>query len=243
MRRILIGGLPAFVAGALGMASCPVSPTTPDVPPTITGAAVSGTLVQGRATTITASATVVDTDGTVVGVTVDLSAIGGQQAQPLTLGQNNLWSFSGTVTPPAAGQQAVIFLATDNAGLTSTATVTVTVATPAGGTTPPIITNAAVTGTLTVNQTSTVTVSATVSSVSSTITAVAADLTAIGGFSATPMVQTTNNVWTFSGPVNPSAAGTQSVVITAADSLGNTSTAAPTIVVNNSFITSPIPPT
>lgn len=239
MRRVPIGTLSILTASALSIAGCP-GPSGINFPPTITGAAVNGTLVQGQAAAVIVSATAVDTDGTVAAVTANLAAIGGQQAQPLTLGQNNIWTFTGTVTPPASGQQPVVFTATDSLGATSQTTVTVTVAGPTGGTTPPVITNAVVTGTLTINQTSSVTVAATVVPVNGTVAAVAADLSPIGGFPATPLVQTAGNIWSFTGLVTPPTTGTQIVTIAATDSLGNVSTAQVTIVVNSSTIASPI---
>lgn len=249
-RLLLLIAVLIVLPGTLGLAGCPRSPATQPstgTAPSITGQTVTGTLVQGQPGTITASATVASAgvtsaSGFIVSVTADLSAIGGPAAQPLALSQNNLWTFTGSVTPPSGGQQTVTFLATDSAGLTSQATAAVTV-TGTGTSTPPTITNASATTPLTVSQSNSVTVTATVTSTSATISAVTADLTAVGGFVGTPLQpQASTDIWTFTTVVVPTTIGTQNIIITAVDSLGTTATAIAPVVVAGSFIPSPVPP-
>ncbi len=242
--RFAAAGLIATSVWALGVAGCPSGGVTPiDTPPSITAPAVTGTLSQGQPGTVTVSATAVDIDGTVVSVTADLSGIGGQPTQPLTLGTNNVWSFTGTVTPPSGGGQVVTFTATDDGGQTAEASTTITVTGSGGSSALPVITNLVVTGSLTVQQPGTIAVSASVVAVNATITQVLADLSPVGGFPSTPLVQQTGNVWSFSGLVTPLVSGTQIIAVEATDSFGNTSTASTTIVVNTSFVVTQAPVT
>lgn len=231
LRFVLLGSVSLSIAQIIG--GCPPgTPSTPstNVAPTITGAGVSGTLTQGQPSTVRVQATVTDPTG-VASVNADLARVGGSQSQPLTLGQSNLWSFSGVVTPPSNGEQRVIITAADTAGLASQATVTVNVATSQPAHTPPQITNPSATGTLIVNLPGEITVSATVIPTEGTLASVIADLSQVNGFTDIRLVQTTGNVWTISVVVVPTFSGTRTITIEAMDSFGDTSTATTTIVV------------
>lgn len=224
--RLLIGILLIVPLGILGQVCLPYNPApTPaptNTPPTITGVGVNGTLVQGQPGGVEIQATVSD-DGTVESVTANLIRIGGSQAQPMVLGQNELWTFTGTVTPPNSGQQRVTVLATDDKGLSSQSTASVNVAATQPTQTGPQITSPSVTGTLVAGEPGTVTVTANVTAASgTTLSSVLADLSQIGGFADTPLIATTTSRFSFSGLVTPLNNGTQNVTIEATDNLGTT---------------------
>jgi hypothetical protein len=102
------------------------------VPPVITNPTAIGSFVAGFVSQLVASVTVTDVQGTVQGVTVDLTEIGGLPDQPLQqTGQDpSLWVFSGPVTPPDTGTFVIIFSATDNLGGVGTASTVVAVNAP-----------------------------------------------------------------------------------------------------------------
>jgi hypothetical protein len=108
-------------------------PPPPNSSPTIANPSVSGALTAGQAGTVAVSCTATDTDGTVQSVTADLSGIGGANAQPLTKGSSDQWSWSGPVTPATSGSKTATFTATDDKGATGTGLASVTVASPGTG--------------------------------------------------------------------------------------------------------------
>jgi hypothetical protein len=234
VKNALFAALLAPIAQVIG--NCPIGPTpvppATTTPPTITGAGVSGDLVQDQPGTVHVQATVTSSTG-VASVIADLIRVGGSQTQPLSLTQNDLWSFVGTVTPPANGEQRVTITAADTAGLATQTTATVNVASSQPFREPPKITNPAATGTLTVNLAGSITVSATVIPINGTLASVIADLSEVNGFSDTPMILTTGNVWTISVVVVPTFSGTRTITIEAKDSFGDTSSATTTIVVSS----------
>lgn len=89
-------------------------------PPVITEPNAEGVLTRWESGTITVWCIATDTDGAVESVSVDLSAVGGPNAQPLTRGDDNRWSWSGWVTPPSSGVKTITFTATDDKGSTGT---------------------------------------------------------------------------------------------------------------------------
>ncbi len=94
--------------------------------PTVSGATAAGTLILNVPGSVTVSCTAADVDGTVQAVAADLSGIGGSATQVLAFA-NGQWTWTGSVTPAAAGSRTVTFTATDNGGLTGTATATINV--------------------------------------------------------------------------------------------------------------------
>jgi formylglycine-generating enzyme required for sulfatase activity len=94
-------------------------------PATITSATVLGTLVQGQAGSVVIACT---TDADTESVVVDLSALGGAAAQALARTSGNQWSWTGQVTPPTFGVQAVTLTAAGASGDPGTAQTSLTVA-------------------------------------------------------------------------------------------------------------------
>ncbi len=236
-RHLFIGGLLIGLGCVTGQ-QCPTPPTPapPDVPPAITGLGVNGTLIQDQASDVEVQATVTDEDG-VAAVTANLLRIGGSQAQPLVLGDNNLWTFNGTVTPPNSGQQRVTVLATDETGSSSQAVASINVATSQPTQEGPLVSNPEIVGTLKVALASTIQVTTTVTpQTGTTIVSVVADLSAIGGPSNAQMVPTGTGAYFFSGPVIPSQSGVQSVSVEATDNLGNATAASTTVLVQTGGI-------
>lgn len=193
-------------------------------PPQITDPIVEGPLAQGQSATVTVSATVKDPDGTVMSVTVDLTPLGGQPARSMEKGDNDIWSWKGTVTPPKIGKMELTITATDAQGATATATVAATVVDPG---TLPQITNLAANSTLTLNKENTVSLTVSVTDTTDAIQEVSADLSQIGGSATQALTQSTGDQWTFSGTVTPTVEGVRTITFIATDKAGgmNTSTA------------------
>ena len=98
-----------------------VTVNPPEISPlTVTNCSVTGSLSQNQTGTVTVSCTATDTDGEVQSVTVDLSPIGGSDAQPLAKGSGDIWSWSGKVTPASEGLKKIPFTAKDNKNRTTT---------------------------------------------------------------------------------------------------------------------------
>jgi hypothetical protein len=102
-----------------------------NLPPQLTNAVASGSLVANFVSQVTVSVQATDPDGSIAGVTADLSQIGGSNNQLLTQSITNtaVWSFTGQLVPPSTGTQTILFEATDNQGATGTATTMILVGT------------------------------------------------------------------------------------------------------------------
>ena len=111
------------VDGRIARAQMTLSIT--QIAPLVSNVTVSGFLQAGLTSPITVSCQAVD-DGTVAGVTADLSAIGGPASATLSYLATQ-WFWSGPVTPSNAGNKTVTITATDNDGVPGSASVTVLV--------------------------------------------------------------------------------------------------------------------
>ncbi len=85
---------------------------------------------------------------------------------------------------------------------------------------PPVISNATTSGTLRPGQSTQITVSCVVTDADGYVTSVTADLTSLGGVTAQPLVQGTNNVWSWTGGARPGTAGSKNIRLTAMDQQG-----------------------
>jgi outer membrane protein assembly factor BamB len=181
--------------------------------PGVTDMVVTGLMGQGYPSSASVSCQAYDPDGTVVSVTVDLSAIGGSASQPLTLNAGQ-WEWSGTFTAPAAGSFVVAFTATDNDGGQTTGTITVAIY--------PRITNLSVSSAvpLVANQSATITVGCTAMNPDATIQSVVADLSWLGGSNSQPLAQGAGDTWSWTGDVLPTGLGDMLVTFTAVDADG-----------------------
>ena len=189
--------------------------------PVITAQTVTGLLIQGRSCNVTVSCNASDPDGTVSSVAVNLTAIGGLIAQPLTLGAGNTWSWSGQVTPVNAGSVSVVFAATDNEGATTQASFAPTVHVA------PVISNPDVTSAATIvsNLPATITASCQVTDAEAAIQSVVVDLSWLGGSSSQPLANNAGDTWTWTGGVFPTGVGDLVVTFVATDANGVVSTA------------------
>lgn len=100
-----------------------------NVPPQLSNATATGSLVAGFVSQVSVSVTATDADGTVTSVIADLSQVGGFNNQQLTQSSTNTtqWAFTGLVTPTATGTRTITFEAVDNGGATGTAVATILV--------------------------------------------------------------------------------------------------------------------
>ena len=208
--------------GAAAATSTTISVSVPtNESPVLSNCSATGPLVFNKPGSVSVACSASDSDGTVQSVVADLSAIGGQTAQPLA-SNGGTWTWNGTVTPPAAGLQTVTFTATDNAAATVTATATLSVSVPNNKL--PTVSNTSATGQLANGVLRSVTVSCSASDTDGTIQGVVADLHAIGGDISQPL-SPSGGAWTWTGPVKPTAEGDKLVTFTATDNGGGTATA------------------
>ena len=203
---------------------------------TITGTSVvvPTPLAQGMSGTLTASCTVIANAGVLQSVTVDLSTIGGSSAQILTTQGNNLYSWTGSVTPPSAGLKKIIFTAVDN----TTSVYAATYVPVSGPPAPPSLTNASVNpNSLIQSQPDNVTLSCTATDTLKTVTSVVVDLSQVGGVAAQALTKGLNNQWTGTGAVNPTSSGDKIITFTATNDAG--ASASTTVTVNVSGVNIP----
>jgi hypothetical protein len=193
--------------------------------PVIAGATAAGRLVRNQEGTVTVSCTATDSDGAVQSVRADLSSIGGPSTRSLAL-SGGVWTWSGPVTPTAAGTRTIAFIATDNLGASATTSAAIAVATNQS----PVVTAPAATGTLVRTQAGTLSVSCQAGDPDGTVQSVRADLSAVGG-SATQSLTFSSGAWTWSGTVTPTVAGTRTITFTAFDNQGASGSASTTIAV------------
>ncbi len=172
--------------------------------------------VQNEPYQITVSCTVVDIGGTVGLVMVDLSQVGGSGAQVMTQGNNNIWSWTGTLSPSTSGLKKITFTAADIGGLTTKGITYVTVDSPNA---PPVISNLLITGAFYEAQETATTLSCIVTDTDGAVKSVVADLSQIGGPNnqVLSLKEGTINEWTWSGKLTPPAQGNKQVMITATD--------------------------
>jgi exo-beta-1,3-glucanase (GH17 family) len=162
--------------------------------------------------------TATDSDGAVQSVTVDLSQIGGPNAQALIKGSDDQWSWSGPVTPRASGLKTVTFTAVDDKGASVTAECAVTASPPSNA--PPTINNPSVSGALTEGELSAVTALCTATDSDGAVQSVTADLSQMGGPNAQALTKGSDDQWSWSGPVTPPSSGLKTVTFTAIDDGG-----------------------
>jgi hypothetical protein len=96
-------------------------------PPKVSGEAASTTGIEGVNGAAAVSCTATDADGTVVGVTADLSAVGGAAGVDLTHGSGDQWAWEGRLTPKAEGDYTIPIVATDDDGATGEGAASVTI--------------------------------------------------------------------------------------------------------------------
>lgn len=104
------------------------SNTPGNSPPSITTPAASTSLMKDAPGELTLSVKATDPDGSVKSVTANLSEVGGQSAAAMSPGDNDVWTFSGTVTPTAEGPRTIFIQAMDDLGATSSVNINVSVA-------------------------------------------------------------------------------------------------------------------
>jgi hypothetical protein len=221
------------------LAGCPGGITIP-LPPSIFSPSVTtpaGSLRLNESGDVTVSAVVTAARGAVVGVTADLTALGGPGAVPMALSTvPNTWSTTVSVLPAAAGLQEVAITAVSSSGLSSQATATINVIGGVNGTSlPPVVSPPAVTGTLRATFASTILVTVVATDPDGTVQSVVADLSPIGGLSAQPLFESlqTPDLWTFSGVVTPPTIGTMTIFIEATDDFGQSTTVSTAVVVDS----------
>jgi hypothetical protein len=186
---------------------------------TITGTSVvlqNPPLTQNMSGTLTVSCSVIANPGVLQSVTADLSQIGGSNIQLLTTQGNNLYSWTGSVTPPTAGQRKIIFTAVDN----TTSVYAATYVPVAGPPAPPSLINATVNPVSLIQQQDMVSLSCTVTDPLKTVTSVVVDLSGVGGVTAQSLTKGLNNQWTGIGAVNPASTGDKAVTFTATNDAG-----------------------
>jgi hypothetical protein len=192
--------------------------------PVVSSPALLGEMVQGQASTVTVSVTATSSVRTIARAIADLTKIGGSAAQVLSAGDNDLFSWTGTVIPPGSGLQPITFTASDTHGLTATASLDVTVNANMP-ITAPLLSNPLATGSLTAQKPCALKVSVIATDAADSIQAVTADLSAVGGPAAQALVQGANNLWSWVGTVTPPLSGTHQIVVTAKDTKGLTTVA------------------
>lgn len=84
----------------------------------------------GLPTEITFSATALDRDGVIVGVTLDLSELGGSASTPMAELGDGAYTWVETLTPPESGERIVVVTATDDLGNQTSAPIFVLVGSP-----------------------------------------------------------------------------------------------------------------
>ena len=179
--------------------------------PVISAPVATGLLVKGQPGNVTISCNASDPDGSVSSVTVNLAALGGLVAQPLTPGAGNAWSWSGSLTPASDGSIPVVFTATDNEAATAQATASLAVL-PV-----PVVSNPEVTSkaTIAANASATITASCQATYPSDSVQSVSVDLSSLGGPSSQPLTHVVGDTWSWTGLVNPTGVGDMVVTFTA----------------------------
>lgn len=194
----------------------------------ITNPSAEGTLTEGQEGTLAVTCAVTASDTTVQSVMADLSQVGGSDAEALSA-NGDQWTWSGSVTPTSHGSKTITLTAMDAHGTSATAMTAITVTPPPGA---PEITNPTVTGALSINKSSSVTVSCTAILAGGTVDFVTADLTSIGG-DASQVLTASGNAWAWTGNVTPPASGIQTITFTASSN-GNASNSTAMITVTTS---------
>lgn len=190
-----------------------------DLPPVFSAATIGSNPVAiiGRPATISIDCHVQDFDGTVQSVVADLSEVGGSDAQPLTSAAAGDYQWSDVLRPSAYGSRTIKITATDDAGASKVANVTLKVLSP------PAVSNMAVSRPIVRNQTAQVTVSCLASDPDGTVKSVVADLRAIGGGDAEVLTnQGQNSIWSWTRQVAPPGTGPTEIVFTVTDADGLT---------------------
>ncbi|HOJ73564.1 MAG TPA: formylglycine-generating enzyme family protein [Phycisphaerae bacterium] len=98
--------------------------------PSISNPAVTGGFNQGEPSTVEVTCLATDPDGTVLSVTVNLGALGGPTALPLSPGSAGQWHGKASITPPTRGTAHVTFTAVDNREASTSIQVSVEVLPP-----------------------------------------------------------------------------------------------------------------
>lgn len=207
--------------GASGTGSATIIVAAPNADPSIGSVSVPAFLVCGEPNTVSLSCTATDSDGVVQSVTADLSAIGGAAGQHLTQ-SGNVWQWSGSVSPTAAGSQMITITATDNRGASTTTSRTIQVVLP------PTISDPLASGSLSEGSKGTVTVSCVASDSDGTVASVTANLLAIGG-SALQTLWISGDCYVWTGEVTPPNRGNWTITFTATDAQGVTASTTATI--------------
>lgn len=238
--RSLLGASLA-VLGASLLTGCPPNFSF-NLPPALVEPSVSDGLRIGEPTTVTLSVRVIGVGAAIESVTADLSDIGGDEAVPLQRQFVNLWSATAEVAPEDRGTQAVEFSAMDEQDRTGTLAIAVTVTgdDDDGDGTDPVLSNPIVSGGLTAQIGSNVTVSVIATDPDGTVEAVVADLSDIGGAEEQTLLAGTDDLWTFTGVVVPGQSGTRLVTFLAIDNNGNTTAEVVEVAVQDA-IPNPIP--
>lgn len=164
---------------------------------------------------------VVNTASTVTSVVADLSSLGIVDPQPLQQADGTNWTWTGTVTAPAAGRQPVVLTATDASGATRTTTIYVRV--------DDIISLYAWSDAhLHVGRASDVTFGCHAESLAGEVTSVTADLGDLGLSDSQPLTyDPTQGNWKWTTTFTPASLGYFSFTVTATDAEGNVCTSEP----------------
>jgi outer membrane protein assembly factor BamB len=159
-------------------------------------------------------------DGLIPPVLVDLSAIGGAAAQPMSAdpAREDRFIWTGSLTPPASGSKQITLRATNTDSLTKVTPYDVFIDNK------PSLLSPALTGALVVDLNCTVTVSCSSADVDGRIQQVTADLSSIGGLAAQPLQSIGGGQYRWTGTVRPLNHGTRNVAIKMLDDLGVTTT-------------------
>ncbi len=233
VRRVAGGLLVATCLYWLGGCTTGVVEGISVIAPEIADPVFDGTLTQLEPATVTVSATVTNADGSTPVVFVDLSQVGGQAAAAMLEGDDNVFTWTGTVNPQVSGPVRVIITAQAVGGMSSTADIDVDVA-PAILNEPPEISNADVAAELVRNIGGDIAVSANATDPDGTVISVTVDLSPVGGAADQELTQDDNeeDLWTFSDSVTPASAGTFAIVFTATDNEGAIATATASLTVD-----------
>lgn len=197
------------------------------LPPAISNMTITQPISRSQTALIAVSCQATDPDGTVQAVVADLRAIGGDDAQALTKGANNTWSWSGQLAPPGVGPTSIVFTATDADGVTSAATFSFQFAS-----TTLVINNATATGALMAGQAGTLTVSCIPSASDGIVKSVTVDLSTFGIAGPQALSSLGGGAWGATFSVTPASAGTKTVTFGATDSNNDLATATATVQVN-----------
>ncbi len=178
---------------------------------TIENAKLAGNLTENQDGKITISCDVIDPEGKIGNVTVDLSNMGGLSNQPLFKQDGNTWACNGTFHPIGNGDKDIIFTATDINNASTICTLSVNINTP------PSLTVLNISGDITVNQEGMVTISCLANDLDGAVTSVVVDLSAVGGSALQELTKADNNMWVWTGLIKPTAIGSQELTFGAID--------------------------